>query len=92
MSTTARRPGANRFHESESRDAHLLARSVLEASPDSLRSLLRAMPADSAGERPVKDEWSGLEVMRHFHRLHAGMGPFRAVYPRPFEGEESPKP
>jgi hypothetical protein len=149
------------------------------------------MSADSAGERPVKDEWSGLEVMRHLlgveellrqrveaivagnggpiarldipqqptqpslpvalaawsdrrqqnlawlagldleqrqrtgvlpqlgpisadeqvcewayhdlehlrqlmavleHRLHPGMGPFRAVYPRPFEGEESPKP
>lgn len=190
MSTTARRAGADRFHESESRDAHLLARSVLEASPDTLRSLLRAMPADSAGERPVEDEWSGLEVMRHLlgveellrqrveaivagnggpiarldipqqptqpslpvalaawsdrrqqnlawlagldleqrqrtgvlpqlgpisadeqvcewayhdlehlrqlmavleHRLHPGMGPFRSVYRRPFEGEESPK-
>jgi hypothetical protein len=191
MSTTARRASADRFHESESRDTHLLARSVLEASPDTLQSLLRAMPADSAGERPVEDEWSGLEVMRHLlgveellrqrveaivtgnggpiarldvpkqptqpslpvalaawcdrrqqnlawlagldleqrqrtgvlpqlgpisadeqvcewayhdlehlrqlmavleHRLHPGMGPFRAVYRRPFEGAESPKP
>ena len=65
MSTPARRTGADRFHESESWDTHPLARSVLEASPDTLQSLLRAMPADSAGERPVEDEWSGLEVMGH---------------------------
>ena len=65
MSTTARRAGADRFHESESQDTHPLARSVLEASPDTLQSLLRVMPADSAGERPVEDEWSGLEVMGH---------------------------
>ena len=190
MSTTARPAGADRFHESESRDTHPLARSVLEASPDILQSLLRAMPADSAGERPVEGEWSGLEVMEHLlkveellrqrveaivagnggpiarpdipqrpaqpslavalaawrdrrqqnlawlagldleqrrrtgvlpqlgpisadeqvcewayhalehlrqlmavleHRLHPGMGPFRTVYRRPFEGEESPK-
>lgn len=190
MSTTARRAGADRSHESESQDTHPLARSVLEASPDTLQSLLRVMPADSAGERPVEDEWSGLEVMGHLlgveellrqrveaivagnggpiarldipqqptqpslpvalaawrdrrrqnlawlagldleqrrrtgvlpqlgpisvdeqvcewayhdlehlrqlmavleHRLHPGMGPFRAVYRRPFEGAESPK-
>ena len=69
MSTTARPAGADRFHESEPRDTHPLARSVLEASPDTLESLLRAMPADSAGERPVEDEWSGLEVMAHLLKV-----------------------
>ena len=191
MSTTARRTDADRFHESESQDTHPLARSVLEASPAILQSLLRAMPADSTGERPVEGEWSELEVVEHLlevevllrhrveaivggnggpiarldipqqpppsslplalaawrdrrqqnlawltgldleqqrrtgvlpqlgpisaaeqvgewayhdlehlrqlmavleHRLHPGMGPFRAVYRRPFEGAAAPKP
>ena len=143
------------------RDAYALARAVLEASSDTLQSLLAAVPADLAGERPIKEEWSGLEVMGHLltveallrhrvgaivagnggpiarldiphqptppslpvalaawrdrrqqnlawlagldlehlrqlmalleHRLHPGMGPFRAVYRRPFETAESPK-
>ncbi len=190
MSTPARPSSADRLHESETLDTFPLARSVLEASPDALQSLLRAMPADSAGERPVEHEWSALEVMRHLleveellrqrveaivagnggpiarldipqqptqpslsvalaawrdrrqqnlawlagldlkqrrrtgvlpqlgpisadeqvcewayhdlehlrqlmavleHRLHPGMGPFRVVYQRPFEGEKLPK-
>jgi DinB superfamily len=53
------------------RDAYALARAVLEASSDTLQSLLRAMPAESAGERPVEDEWSGLEVMGHLLTVEA---------------------